>query len=62
MDTVEPPENLGIPGGRNEGVRALREAHAADLVVVLDDDGLLPRTDTLRLVSDAFAENPRLGP
>ncbi|WP_282697180.1 glycosyltransferase [Streptomyces sp. CC208A] len=58
---VELPENLGIPGGRNEGVQALREHGGVDVVVVLDDDGMLPRTDTLRLVREAFAENPRLG-
>ncbi|MEV7541951.1 glycosyltransferase [Streptomyces sp. NPDC089915] len=58
---VELPENLGIPGGRNVGVRVLREAGGVDVVVVLDDDGLLPRSDTFRLVREAFAENPRLG-
>lgn len=58
---VELPENLGIPGGRNAGVRWLRENGGVDVVVVLDDDGLLPRTDTLRLVREAFVENPRLG-
>lgn len=58
---VELPENLGIPGGRNAGVRWLRENGGVDVVVVLDDDGLLPRTDTLRIVREAFVENPRLG-
>ncbi|MFE3559408.1 glycosyltransferase family 2 protein [Streptomyces sp. NPDC059193] len=59
---VELPENLGIPGGRNEGVRWLEEhGGGVDIVLVLDDDGLLPRTDSLRLVREAFAENPRLG-
>ncbi|MFJ2787432.1 MULTISPECIES: glycosyltransferase family 2 protein [unclassified Streptomyces] len=59
------PENLGIPGGRNAGVRWLREhggeGRGVDVVLVLDDDGLLPRTDTLRLVREAFTANPRLG-
>ncbi|MET8298509.1 glycosyltransferase [Streptomyces sp. NPDC005180] len=58
---VELAENLGIPGGRNAGVQWLRENGGVDIVVVLDDDGLLPRKDTLRLVHEAFAENPRLG-
>ncbi|MFE5797140.1 glycosyltransferase family 2 protein [Streptomyces sp. NPDC056503] len=58
---VELPENLGIPGGRNAGVKALREHGGVDAVVVLDDDGILPRTDTLHLVREAFAQNPRLG-
>ncbi|MEU1863706.1 glycosyltransferase family 2 protein [Streptomyces gardneri] len=58
---VELPENLGIPGGRNAGVQWLREHGGVDVVVVLDDDGLLPQTDTLRLVREAFTDNPRLG-
>ncbi|MFF8598911.1 glycosyltransferase family 2 protein [Streptomyces sp. NPDC015232] len=59
--SVELAENLGIPGGRNAGIRWLREHADVDVVVVLDDDGLLPRSDTLRRVREAFAENPRLG-
>ncbi|GHD76270.1 glycosyltransferase family 2 protein [Streptomyces goshikiensis] len=61
VDGVELPENLGIPGGRNAGVQWLRERGGVDVVVVLDDDGLLPRTDTFRLVREAFAARPRLG-
>ncbi len=61
VDGIELPENLGIPGGRNAGVRWLREQGGVDVVVVLDDDGLLPRTDTFRLVREAFAGRPRLG-
>ncbi|MFD7546764.1 glycosyltransferase family 2 protein [Streptomyces sp. NPDC059578] len=59
--TVELSENLGIPGGRNAGVQWLREHGGVDVAVFLDDDGWLPRTDTMRLVRAAFAENPRLG-
>ncbi|MFJ7270882.1 glycosyltransferase family 2 protein [Streptomyces sp. NPDC099050] len=58
---VELPENLGIPGGRNAGVQWLREHGGVDIVLVLDDDGLLPRPDTLRLVREAFTANSRLG-
>ncbi|MGW7312560.1 glycosyltransferase family 2 protein [Streptomyces sp. NPDC054865] len=58
---VELPENLGIPGGRNAGVRWLRDQGGTDIVVVLDDDGLLPCTDTFTLVREAFAGNHRLG-
>lgn len=58
---VELPENLGIPGGRNAGVAWVREHGGADVVVVLDDDGLLPDTTTLRRVREAFADDPRLG-
>ncbi|MFI1652152.1 glycosyltransferase family 2 protein [Streptomyces avidinii] len=61
VTAVELPENLGIPGGRNAGVQWLREHGGVDIVLVLDDDGLLPRTDTLQLVREAFTENPRLG-
>ncbi|MFA7762415.1 glycosyltransferase family 2 protein [Streptomyces sp. NRRL S-448] len=61
VDGVELPENLGIPGGRNAGVDRLREKGGVDVVVVLDDDGLLPRTDTFRLIREAFAGRPRLG-
>ncbi|MFD4926753.1 glycosyltransferase family 2 protein [Streptomyces goshikiensis] len=58
---VELPENLGIPGGRNAGVQWLREHGGVDVVLILDDDGLLPQIDTLRLVREAFTANPRLG-
>ncbi|MFE0423687.1 glycosyltransferase family 2 protein [Streptomyces sp. NPDC058953] len=58
---VELPENLGIPGGRNAGVAWLRKHGGVDIVVILDDDGLLPGTDTLRLVREAFTVAPRLG-
>ncbi|MFF9072373.1 glycosyltransferase family 2 protein [Streptomyces sp. NPDC014735] len=61
VDAVELTENLGIPGGRNVGVRRLRERGDIDVVVVLDDDGLLPRQDTMRLIREAFAASPRLG-
>jgi GT2 family glycosyltransferase len=58
---VELPENFGIPGGRNAGVQWLRDRGGTDVVVVLDDDGLLPNIDTLALLRGAFAANPRLG-
>ncbi|WP_331732869.1 glycosyltransferase family 2 protein (plasmid) [Streptomyces avidinii] len=61
VTAVELPENLGIPGGRNAGVQWFREHGGVDIVLVLDDDGLLPRTDTLRLVREAFTENTCLG-
>ncbi|MCX4684875.1 glycosyltransferase family 2 protein [Kitasatospora purpeofusca] len=61
VDAVELPENLGIPAGRNAGVERLRELGGTDVLVVLDDDGLLPGTDTFRLVRTAFEKDPRLG-
>jgi len=36
------PDNLGIPGGRNEGVRRT----SADLLLFLDDDGYYPSAET----------------
>lgn len=59
---VELPENLGIPGGRNVGIEAFGEGgRDVDVLLFLDDDGLLPQQDTARLVREAFAADPRLG-
>ncbi|MEU3050570.1 glycosyltransferase [Streptomyces sp. NPDC006984] len=60
--TVELPENLGIPGGRNAGIEAFGPAgRDVDVLLFLDDDGRLARTDTARLVREAFAADHRLG-
>ncbi|MFJ7996024.1 glycosyltransferase family 2 protein [Streptomyces sp. NPDC096310] len=60
--TLEVPENLGIPGGRNVGIEAFGPAGSdVDVLLFLDDDGLLPRTDTAALIRDAFAADPVLG-
>ncbi|MFE9664039.1 glycosyltransferase [Streptomyces sp. NPDC005955] len=60
--TVELPENLGIPGGRNIGIEAFGPSGGdVDVLLFLDDDGLLPRSDTAELCRRAFAEDPRLG-
>lgn len=60
--TVELPENLGIPGGRNVGIEAFGHAGCeVDALLFLDDDGLLPRTDTAELCREAFAADPELG-
>ncbi|MFD5555237.1 glycosyltransferase family 2 protein [Streptomyces sp. NPDC127068] len=60
--TVELPENLGIPGGRNVGIEAFGPSGGdVDVLLFLDDDGLLPRSDTAELCRRAFAEDPRLG-
>lgn len=59
---VELPENLGIPGGRNVGIEAFGPAGGeVDVLLFLDDDGLLPNEDTAELVREAFAADPRLG-
>ncbi|MEU2159750.1 glycosyltransferase [Streptomyces chengbuensis] len=60
--TVDLPENLGIPGGRNVGIEAFGPGGGdVDVLLFLDDDGLLPKTDTAELVRRAFEEDPALG-
>ncbi|MEV8531837.1 glycosyltransferase [Streptomyces sp. NPDC051211] len=60
--TVELPENVGIPAGRNVGIEAFGPGgREVDALLFLDDDGLLERTDTAELCRQAFAEDPRLG-
>ncbi|MET9918231.1 glycosyltransferase family 2 protein [Streptomyces sp. NPDC059605] len=60
--TVELPENLGIPGGRNVGIEAFGPSGTdVDVLLFLDDDGLLPLADTAELCRRAFEADPRLG-
>ncbi|WP_326770262.1 glycosyltransferase [Streptomyces sp. NBC_01591] len=60
--TVELPENLGIPGGRNVGIEAFGPSGAdVDALLFLDDDGLLPLKDTAELCRQAFEADPGLG-
>ncbi|MER5554456.1 glycosyltransferase family 2 protein [Streptomyces sp. NPDC002793] len=60
--TVELPENLGIPGGRNVGIEAFGPSGAdVDALLFLDDDGHLPNTDTAELCRRAFEADPKLG-
>lgn len=60
--SVELPENLGIPGGRNVGIELFgRDGRDVDAVLFLDDDGHLPRTDSARLLREAFTADPELG-
>ncbi|MCZ7456793.1 glycosyltransferase family 2 protein [Streptomyces sp. WMMC940] len=60
--TVDLPENLGIPGGRNVGIEAFGPGGGdVDVLLFLDDDGLLPNSDTAELVRRAFEEDPALG-
>ncbi|MFF9510258.1 glycosyltransferase family 2 protein [Streptomyces sp. NPDC014724] len=60
--TVELPENLGIPGGRNVGIEAFGPSGAdVDALLFLDDDGLLPLSDTAELCRRAFDDDPELG-
>lgn len=60
--TVELPENVGIPAGRNVGIEAFGPGgRDVDVLLFLDDDGLLPGDDTAELCRAAFAADPALG-
>jgi GT2 family glycosyltransferase len=60
--TLELPENLGIPGGRNAGIELFGPGGSdVDVLLFLDDDGLLPHEDTGELVRRAFVDDPQLG-
>ncbi|UUN30419.1 glycosyltransferase family 2 protein [Streptomyces sp. FIT100] len=60
--TVDLPENLGIPGGRNAGIEAFGPSGTdVDVLLFLDDDGLLPNNNTGELVRQAFGDDPGLG-
>ncbi|NUT24951.1 MAG: glycosyltransferase, partial [Streptomyces sp.] len=58
---IELDENLGCPGGRNAALEQLREFGDVDVVVDLDDDGLLVDPDVLRRLRDLYAADDRLG-
>ncbi|MBA0050052.1 glycosyltransferase [Streptomyces sp. AJS327] len=58
---VELEENLGVSGGRNVAIRRLREFGDVDVVVNLDDDGLLVDKDVLSRVRALHAADPGLG-
>ncbi|MBT2493900.1 glycosyltransferase [Streptomyces sp. ISL-96] len=54
-------ENLGCPGGRNVGLQFLCESGEVDVIVELDDDGLLIADDVFHKVQQLYAADPRLG-
>ncbi|MFG2986280.1 glycosyltransferase family 2 protein [Streptomyces sp. NPDC048258] len=54
-------ENLGCPGGRNVGLSLLCESGEVDVVVELDDDGLLIADDVFRTVQRLYLADPLLG-
>jgi GT2 family glycosyltransferase len=62
--TMDLPENLGIPGGRNRGFElllGLPEDERPEVILVLDDDGKLEGEDSAERLRAVFAEQPRLG-
>ncbi|GAA2448738.1 glycosyltransferase family 2 protein [Streptomyces glaucus] len=61
VTTVELDENVGCPGGRNAAIARLRAFGDIDVVVELDDDGLLVGTGVLRRVRELYAADDRLG-
>jgi GT2 family glycosyltransferase len=58
---VELPENRGVSGGRNVAIETLRAFGDVDVLVDLDDDGLLVDTDVFRRLADLYGADPRLG-
>ncbi|MEU3919948.1 glycosyltransferase [Streptomyces sp. NPDC029004] len=61
VEGVELPENLGVSGGRNVAIDRLREAGDVDVLVDLDDDGLLIDNDVFTRIADLYAAEPGLG-
>ncbi|NJQ03916.1 glycosyltransferase family 2 protein [Streptomyces zingiberis] len=60
--TVELEENVGIPAGRNVGIEAFGPGgRDVDVLLFLDDDGLLPDPGTAERCRQAFGADPRLG-
>ncbi|MFE4825948.1 glycosyltransferase family 2 protein [Streptomyces sp. NPDC056672] len=58
---VELERNLGVSGGRNVALRKLRESGDIDVLVDLDDDGLLIEADVISRVADLYEADSRLG-
>ncbi|MDX2291123.1 MULTISPECIES: glycosyltransferase family 2 protein [Streptomyces] len=58
---VELPENRGVTGGRNVAIDTLRSFGDVDVLVDLDDDGLLVDTDVFRRLVDLYETEPELG-
>ncbi len=54
-------DNPGCPGARNVGLRALLDSGEVDVVVELDDDGLLVADDVFATVQRLHTSDPALG-
>jgi len=61
VQVVELPENLGLIVGRNIGLDVLRSRGDIDVVMYLDDDGLLLDPRTAEKLREAFVADPSLG-
>ncbi|MFD0251799.1 glycosyltransferase family 2 protein [Streptomyces sp. NPDC127113] len=61
VDGVELEENLGVSGGRNVAIEHLRARGDVDVVVDLDDDGLLVHTDVFEKLAAMYGADGRLG-
>ncbi len=62
--TLDLPENLGIPGGRNRGYELLQKLppeERPDVILTLDDDGSLVGDQVGKRVREAFEAEPKLG-
>ncbi len=57
VETLRLAKNVGIPAGRNRGV----EATHGDVVVFLDDDGILADDGLFALLHNEFSADPHLG-
>ncbi|WP_031001001.1 glycosyltransferase family 2 protein [Streptomyces sp. NRRL F-5630] len=58
VEAVELAENLGVTGGRNAALDRLRDM---DLVLDLDDDGLLVSNTDFERIVGLYEADPRLG-
>ncbi|MQY14244.1 hypothetical protein SRB5_44060 [Streptomyces sp. RB5] len=61
VTSVELSENLGVSGGRNVAVETLRELGDVDVVVDLDDDGLLVDNEVFSRITELHAADDQLG-
>jgi len=61
VEGLELPENRGISGGRNAALAALRDHGDIDVVMYLDDDGLLPHSNTVDTIRRLFTHSSDLG-
>ncbi|UNT00990.1 glycosyltransferase family 2 protein [Streptomyces tubbatahanensis] len=58
---VQLPENLGVAGGRNAALTRLEQFGDVDVIVDLDDDGLLISKDVFTCLADSYERDERLG-